>query len=166
MTDTLVKIDIDASRADRKLTKLPENVRAAVRSVIVRNTKELADMVRANLSGLVLKVRTGRLLGSVRSELREDATSVYGIVYSKGVPYARIHEYGGQTKPHLIRPVNARYLHFFLKDGREIFTKLVHHPGSKIPTRSYMRAALTAKQDQVIEEMSKAVRGAGSKVAA
>jgi len=35
------------------------------------------------------------------------------------------------TKPHIIRPVNAKFLHFFIEDtGEEIFTKLVHHPGT------------------------------------
>jgi len=42
----------------------------------------------------------------------------------------KILEYTG-SKPHLIRPVRAKALHFFLKDGTEIFTQLVRHPGFK-----------------------------------
>ena len=34
------------------------------------------------------------------------------------------------TRPHIIRPVKARVLHFFV-DGREVFTRIVHHPGTK-----------------------------------
>ena len=33
------------------------------------------------------------------------------------------------TVPHLIRPVEASTLHFYI-DGEEVFTKLVHHPGT------------------------------------
>lgn len=35
------------------------------------------------------------------------------------------------TKPHLIRPVRARYLRFVASSGDLVFTKLVHHPGTK-----------------------------------
>lgn len=34
------------------------------------------------------------------------------------------------TRPHLIRPRRAKALHFFV-DGSEVFTTLVHHPGTR-----------------------------------
>lgn len=161
MSDTLVKVVVDASQANRKLTVLPEVIRGRLRATIVRDTRELAALVRSNLSGAVLKIRTGRLFGSVRNEMVENSKAVYGRVYSVGVPYAAIHEYGGQTRPHLIRPVNARALHFFV-GGREVFAKLVRHPGSRIPERSFMRSALAAMQGKLVDDMTAAVRHPGN----
>lgn len=124
-----------------RLKAIPEQARKRLRVVIVRDAKELAALVRTKLSGSVLHIRSGRLINSVRSEMVENATSIYGRVYSQGVPYARIHEYGGQTKPHVILPVKASMLHFWV-GGKEVFTRRVNHPGSKIPMRSYMRSSL------------------------
>lgn len=128
-------------RATVRLKAIPEESRRRLRAVIIRDGKELAATVRAKLSGPVLKVRSGRLLGSIRTEMVEDATSIYGRVYSRGVPYAAIHEYGGQTKPHVIRPVRAQMLRFMV-GGKVVFAKSVNHPGSKIPERSYLRSSL------------------------
>ena len=35
------------------------------------------------------------------------------------------------TRPHVIVPVRARALHFFTRGGVEVFTRRVHHPGTK-----------------------------------
>ena len=35
------------------------------------------------------------------------------------------------TPAHLIEPVEKKCLHFITKDGKEVFTKLVNHPGTK-----------------------------------
>jgi hypothetical protein len=34
------------------------------------------------------------------------------------------------TRPHIIRPHRKQVLHFFV-DGQEVFTRLVHHPGTR-----------------------------------
>lgn len=47
--------------------------------------------------------------------------------------YAAIHQLGGQTKPHEIKPKNKKALAF---NGRVV--KKVNHPGSKIPARPYL----------------------------
>lgn len=129
-------------RATVHLKALPEETRQRLRVVIVRDTRELAALVRGKLSGGVLKVRSGKLLNSIRSELVENANAIYGRVYSTGVPYAAIHEYGGQTKPHDIYPRNVKALHWMASGGGDVFAAVVHHPGSKIPKRSYMRSSL------------------------
>lgn len=35
------------------------------------------------------------------------------------------------TRPHIIRPVRARVLHWVDPSGQDIFAKIVHHPGTK-----------------------------------
>jgi phage gpG-like protein len=139
-------------RATLKLRGLPEELRKGLRVVIVRGTQELASLVRANLSGKVLNVRSGRLIGSIKSELHETESAILGTVYTDGVPYAAIHEYGGKTAAHDIYPRNARALHFWV-GGKEVFASHVHHPGSVIPERSYMRSALAELRSRLIGEM-------------
>lgn len=140
-----------------RLQKLPEEARQRLRAVIFRNNPILAGSVRAKLDGPVLRRRSGRLVNSIKNEMREGTTYIYGIVYSRGVPYARIHEYGGQTRPHDIVPRNAKALHFWI-GGKEVFSQRVHHPGSKIPMRSYMRSSLREMQARLSGEIAEAGR--------
>jgi hypothetical protein len=42
------------------------------------------------------------------------------------------------TRPHIIRPRRAKALHFFV-EGREVFTTLVRHPGTR-PNNFLLRA--------------------------
>jgi phage gpG-like protein len=54
-------------------------------------------------------------------------------VLGSNMVYARIHQEGGKTAAHEIRPVHAKALRF---NGH--FAKKVRHPGSTIPARPYM----------------------------
>jgi phage gpG-like protein len=54
-------------------------------------------------------------------------------VLGSNIVYAGIHQEGGRTAAHEIRPVHAKALRF---NGR--FAGRVHHPGSTIPARPYM----------------------------
>jgi phage gpG-like protein len=54
-------------------------------------------------------------------------------VLGSNMVYARIHQEGGRTAAHDIRPVQAKALRF---NGR--FAGKVHHPGSTLPARPYM----------------------------
>ncbi|MDR2808069.1 MAG: phage virion morphogenesis protein [Spirochaetaceae bacterium] len=64
---------------------------------------------------------------------REHADSSEGTIFGTNLVYGAIHQEGGTTRAHEIRPVNGKALKF---GGR--FTKKVNHPGSKIPPRLYM----------------------------
>lgn len=142
-------------RATIKLKSIPEDMRRRLRVAVVRDTKELAALVRGKLSGTVLKVRSGRLLRSIKNEMVENANTIYGRVYSRGVPYAAIHEYGGRTKPHLIVPKTAKALHFMV-GGQHVFAARVNHPGSKIPQRSYLRSSLAEIRDKALHDIREA----------
>jgi phage gpG-like protein len=93
-------------------------------------------IVKDNLSGAVLAMRSGKLRKSIGH--RAGAKSV--TVYSAGVPYAGIDELGGRTRPHEIVATKAQALHFVF--GAKDFAKSVHHPGSRIPARPFVRSAL------------------------
>lgn len=160
---TIPTVEVLYDKADIKLDHVTENVLASIREVIVREGPVLAARVRAKLSGEVLKIRSGRLLASIHNEMVESSNYLYGRVYSSGVPYAAIHEYGGRTSPHVIVPVNAKALRFMV-GGKVVFAKKVNHPGSVIPERSYLRSSLGEMHDLIIAEMrsnmTKALRAA------
>ena len=71
--------------------------------------------------------RPGRLRASIRYERRTTGASVRA-EFTAYTPYAKYVIEG--TKPHVIRPVAARYLMFYQGDAQR-FSRLVHHPGTK-----------------------------------
>lgn len=73
---------------------------------------------------------TGRLRRSITVE--SDRTSAQ---VGTNVKYARIHQFGGRTSPHTIRPVNGRALFW---PGAKHPVKAVHHPGSAITARPFL----------------------------
>lgn len=73
-------------------------------------------------------MKTRRLHGSI--EPRADNNQA---VVGTNVVYARIHQEGGKTRPHVIRPHNKKALRF---NGR--FAGKVNHPGSDIPARPFL----------------------------
>jgi hypothetical protein len=81
--------------------------------------------------------RAGRLRTSIRYERRTTAGSGVTATFTAYTPYARYVIDG--TKPHIIRPVAARYLHF-QQNGRDRFvgprgssarSAYVMHPGTR-----------------------------------
>lgn len=80
-------------------------------------------------SGASLLQASGALLDSIRGELQGDE----GVVGSHLV-YAGIQNDGGTTKAHEIRPKDKQALAF----GGGHPVKVVKHPGSEIPARTYL----------------------------
>jgi phage gpG-like protein len=158
--------DFDVEVKIPSFSPLTERMRANMRGEIVSLTRRLAEKVRENLSGKVLQLRSGRLRNSVRSEMIETSDSIGGRVFSQGVPYARIHEFGGVTSPHVIMAKNSKSLAFVWGGRGLVFFKSVNHPGSRIPERSYMRSALEDMHAEIVETYRKAGGAAAHKAAA
>lgn len=78
-------------------------------------------------NGMILQ-DTGRLRDSIVT-----ASTGNSVTIGTNVVYAAIHQFGGQTKAHVIKPKNKKVLAF---NGR--FAKKVNHPGSKIPARPFL----------------------------
>jgi HK97 gp10 family phage protein len=143
-----------------KLNFLPDKLRRALARKLTASALTMVANVKRKLSGTVLNVRTGNLRDSIEYTLNESATSVEAKVFSgKSVKYAAIHEFGGQTSPHDIYPAKAQALAFMM-GGKQVFAKVVHHPGSKIPERSYMRSTLGDMREEIIEGMNDALKEA------
>ena len=79
------------------------------------------------------------------------------VVSSNGKRYklGQLLEYG--TSPHLIEPVNSKYLVFEI-DGRKIFTKRVNHPGT-VAYNNYANA-LHNNEQRHRERISNAIKEA------
>lgn len=95
-----------------------------------------ADQMRDNAP-----VKTGALWSSIRIDVGPKSVRVYPTV-----PYAPFVERG--TGPHIIRPVTAQALHFFI-NGEEVFAKEVHHPG--FPGRFFIRKTRDELKQRIVD---------------
>jgi phage gpG-like protein len=121
----------------------------------------LAHVKEDKLSDQVLHVRTGRLRRSINMRMLQEAGGTFAVV-GTNVVYARIHELGGQTSPHEIVAKNAKALAFVLGvsqaaggvgPGQLVFRRRVHHPGSKMPERSFLRSALGDMRQEIFDRL-------------
>ena len=137
-----------------RLSSMPTQVAAALRSKIEVLTIQLqAHIVRDKLHGQVLHQRSGQLARSIQRRVDATVLAVYGFVFSAGdVKYAGIHEFGGKTPAHDIYPKKAQALAFAM-GGKTVFAKVVHHPGSQMPERSFMRSSLADMKGDITEQL-------------
>jgi len=77
--------------------------------------------------------RRGGLLGTLNYRAGRTQVSI-GV----NKPYAAIHQFGGKTSAHLIKPKKVKALRWVGAGGQIFFAKGVHHPGSVIPARPYL----------------------------
>lgn len=141
-----------------KFKSMPATVHAALLQKVYELSLKLEAHVKKNkLSGQVLNRKSGRLVRSIGSRVLNTAEAVFGIVFqSADVPYGAIHEYGGKTGAHLIVPKRAKVL-AFTKAGSQVFATKVNHPGSKFPSRSYMRSSLREMSSEISLGMKEAI---------
>lgn len=150
----------------RKQTAVFENIanadkgiRTSVKSRVLALAIMLSGYIKTNkLSGQVLNAVSGKLRRSINfTQPYETATAIQAKVYSDStVKYGAIHEYGGRTSPHDIFPKRGGVLAFTM-GGKQVFASVVHHPGSIMPERSFMRTALADKERVIRTELQQAV---------
>lgn len=71
--------------------------------------------------------------GTLKRSIIFDAFPDGSVIIGSNLAYAPIHQKGGRTSPHTIKPRNGNALKFL-----GIYRKLVHHPGSDIPARPFL----------------------------
>lgn len=138
----MIEWEVDNERA---LSAIARAVRAAAEpaALMVSIAGVMKDAVEENFAqqgrpkwqglkapgrdGMILQ-DTARLATSITSA--SDAASAQ---VGTNVAYAAIHQFGGKTRPHVIRPRNKKALAF---GGRVV--KQVNHPGSDIPARPFL----------------------------
>lgn len=92
------------------------------------------------------KNRTGNLRRSID---RRVFSAAKGVVFV-GEKYGKYVEFG--TRPHIIRPKNAKMLAFRV-GGQLVFARQVNHPGSK--PYPYMKPAFEENKNKVLKEYAK-----------
>jgi phage gpG-like protein len=158
----MLSAELDAGKLIANLDAAPAQVIAAVevkmRSITINLQKHV---INDKLHGQVLQQRTGKLARSIQQDSHTDGDVVIGEVFSAGdVKYAGIHEHGGTTPAHDIVPNKADALAFMM-GGKMVFARIVHHPGSKIPERSFLRSSLADQAAEITEGLKQAaLRGA------
>ncbi|MEE6042739.1 phage virion morphogenesis protein, partial [Avibacterium paragallinarum] len=87
-------------------------------------------------------IDSGALRNSIRASWDNDEAIV-----GTNLAYAAIHQFGGKTKPHKIKPRYKKGLAF-----GGIVRKSVNHPGSNIPARPFLTLTLQDEAD-ILEDV-------------
>ena len=101
--------------------------RGEVGRYLARKGRRIESAAKAQVG-----VRTGALRASIHMRHFRDPRSQY-IKIGSSLHYARAHHEG--TRPHLIRPKEAKMLRFYSK-GQIVFAHMVRHPGT--PANRYL----------------------------
>jgi len=119
------------TRVTAKLIVNHAEFQAWNRAFLTRNVNAISGQLLLTAKAMA-PVKTGRLRNAIKpSPTRFTGASKVegGIEIDKAeVPYAGYVRWG--TRPHVIRARRAKALRFEIQ-GREIFAKSVHHPGTK-----------------------------------
>jgi phage gpG-like protein len=173
-TDMTAKIQLtaEAERTLRMLQTLPQEMAAAIGRAMDAQNVLTVSHIQAKYESfpkhgpavpMGLRVRTGRLRGAVSASK--------AIVLNNGrvesaigdsVKYARIHEFGGRTRAHVIKPKKGQFLRYQIGE-RVIFAREVKHPGSNIPARAPIQSGINDRLNDYAEAISNAIVGAMKK---
>jgi len=146
-----------AEELSARLEAYPAALRDGLATKAEALASALADKVKfEKLDGGVLSARSGALQASIAAEVASDGDDIDATVSSRGdIKYAAILEYGGKTAAHDILPDKGNALAFVV-DGATHFARVVHHPGSVIPERSYLRSSLDEMRDDIVAALASA----------
>jgi hypothetical protein len=132
-----IELLINIPEVTEGIERLSDEIEVALYRKTQQLTHMFAERVRANLSGEVLKERSGKLLATVQ-EVGPNATGteIVASVQAGGdeAPYGIVHEMGGE-KEYPIYPVNAKALAFEIDGKLQFFASVRHHP--PLPKRSW-----------------------------
>lgn len=148
---------VDASAVIARFSRIPGSVKQSLVPTMDKIGYDLVThVVRDKLSGQVLKRRTGTLSNAVTHTAPEvTANSVQTKVgVFSGVPYARIHEFGGKIS---VPEVSGKLMVFSAKDGTTVFTRKRRAFVANMPERSYLRTGLADQRDSILSQITRAV---------
>ena len=157
----MLQISLEGQEAlSDRLAGLPDLLRQALAEKVDAQAQSLFEqVVGVNLSGGVLNARSGALRDSIQLEMSQQDGLVGADIFANGAaPYAAIQEFGGKTAAHEILPDKAKVLAFVMNGG-QAFARRIQHPGSQIPSRSYLRSALDERGDDIKRELTEVVLG-------
>lgn len=102
------------------------DLRRVIRDASARELRNAGRQV-VNRAKVLAPVDTGRLRASIEGRLNRTWTLRPQFTVGSNVEYAPMVHDG--TRPHIIRPRNARALRFVV-GGQVVYARVVHHPGT------------------------------------
>ncbi len=144
-----------------RLAALPATLNASLAQAVAELGRALYLRVERNLSGAVLRRRSGRLAASVAVAVERRGSAVSATLKTD-VPYAAIHEYGGILPARLVLPQRGRALAFPWR-GQERFFARVSVPPAAMPERSFMRSALADMAPEIRAALTRAALAAAAR---
>lgn len=124
------------------------DLRRVIRDASARELRTAGRQV-VNRAKVLAPVDTGRLRASIEGSLNRTWTLRPRFTVGSSVEYAPMVHDG--TRPHVIRPRNARALRFVV-GGRVVYARVVHHPGTRArPFLDRALAEVTASRGYRIE---------------
>ncbi len=162
---TKIELTPEAQSTLRSLERLPETAIIEIAKAMKLQTDlTISHIEKDYLSfpkdqppvDLGLRYVSGRLAGGLHAFTPEVSGQNVSNSIGDNVIYARIHEFGGRTSAHDIRPKTAKALRFPL-GGRMAFAKVVHHPGSDIPARAPIQHGIQDRLDDYAAAVSNAI---------
>ena len=138
-----MSLSIEVSIHGLEFNEVEENLIIPLRQKLV---ERLAEATWASAFWSAPR-KTGKLSSTIVKEVGSGEASI-GIL----APYALYVVKG--TRPHIIKPANASVLAFEAASGKLVFTRLVHHPGTK-PNPFMQQAAEYArnKAEEIFAEL-------------
>jgi phage gpG-like protein len=150
-------VEYDDQAAVARLDRMTVGMRANLTSEVQAIAFDMQAEVKRKISGEVLNVVTGNLRAHILEDVVSTPSQVIGQVFTSGVKYAAVHEFGGSGFYEIVAR-DAKALHW-LSGGMDMFRRAVNHPPAK--ERSYMRSTLAEMRQSIIDRMRGAVvRGA------
>ena len=123
-----------------RLDSIGRRLRVATEKKMIELTGLMYEKVIENLSGKILNKQSGQLVSSVHQENSANGDFYLGSVYISPITEKALALEKGGKGYYPIIATKASVLHFFTKNGAEVFTKSVNHPPSR--EFAYMRTAL------------------------
>jgi HK97 gp10 family phage protein len=128
----------DISQLAEALNQTAKESGFTTQQVLIQSANHILAEMEARVP-----VDTGKLRGSLGIRVHTDSV-VIGPNESIA-PYAGYVEFG--TRPHEIRPKNPKGYLVFKMNGKTVYTRLVHHPGTQ--PQPYVRPAFEAWVDSL-----------------
>jgi phage virion morphogenesis protein len=130
-------------------------VMSEVGEIIVTQAQDAFDDSKApdgsawkpSLRGGQTLVNSSRLRRSIHPRVGKNSVEV-----GTNVVYAAIHQFGGKTAPHVIRPKNGKAL---MWPGLAHPVKSVNHPGSDIPARPFLPDEHSLDFDEISDTLTR-----------
>lgn len=169
ISDFELGLDVKVEGLDKTILQMhnlmPET-RAALEQTIGAEATEMRDRARAMASGEVIQERSGRFVASIQSDLRSDASGVFGTVYSAD-PRDPLFEYGGETSARDILPNVAQALAFLggsalarivsLGTAGTVLAAIVHRPVVQYPKHPIIHAAFDEARTVITTQIGDAL---------